>query len=66
MFAKITPFLLFAAFVLLLLVTLSAPIIDVIYLFRLGVDTSSLPGSDASAQVQFGVFGYCVSQVAGS
>lgn len=66
MFARVTPFLLFAAFLLLLLVTLSAPIIDVIYLFRLGVDTSSLPGSDATARVHFGVFGYCIARVQGS
>jgi hypothetical protein len=67
MFARVTPFLLFSAFLLLLLVTLSAPIIDAIYLFRLTLDAdSSIPGTSAAAAVQFGVFGYCVSDVEAS
>ncbi|EAU88452.1 hypothetical protein CC1G_11924 [Coprinopsis cinerea okayama7 len=67
MFARVTPFLLFAAFLLLLLVTLSAPIIDAIYLFRLAIDTgTSFPGSGATGAVRFGVFGYCVSDVQAS
>jgi hypothetical protein len=64
-FTNLAPFLLFSAFVLLLLVTLSAPIIDPIYLFRLSADVG---GSSAggSGSVQFGVFGYCVSAIEAS
>ena len=51
----ITPPLLFIAFILSLLVTLSAPIIDNIYLFSLSTEQSDFSGS-----AQFGVFGYCV------
>ena len=60
MFARIAPPLLFPAFVLLLLVTLSAPIIDHIYLFRLALDVDRSSAS-ATGQVQFGVFGYCIT-----
>lgn len=60
MFARIAPPLLFIAFILLLLVTLSAPIIDRIYLFRLALDVDGSAAS-ATGQVQFGVFGYCIT-----
>lgn len=62
MLARLTPFVLFASWVLLLLVTLSAPIIEPIYLFRLAAESGSSLGS-ASGAVQFGVFGYCVTDV---
>ncbi|KAH6918680.1 actin cortical patch SUR7/pH-response regulator pali [Coprinopsis sp. MPI-PUGE-AT-0042] len=61
MFARVTPPLLFIAFVLLLLVTLSAPIIDAIYLFRLSLSVERSAAS-AAGQVQFGVFGYCITR----
>jgi hypothetical protein len=56
--ATLAPFLLFAAFVLLLLVSLSAPIIDSIYLFRLSATTAG-----AQSNVNFGVWGYCAGAV---
>jgi len=59
----LTPLLFFTSFLLLLLVTLSVPIIKSIYLFRIGADVSVGTGSffSASAQsaVDFGVFGWC-------
>ncbi|KAJ3843423.1 pali-domain-containing protein [Lentinula raphanica] len=54
--------LLFIAFLLLLLVTLSVPIIKTIYLFALTASVSSLLES-ASSSVNFGVWGYCISGV---
>ncbi|KAF9069908.1 actin cortical patch SUR7/pH-response regulator pali [Rhodocollybia butyracea] len=58
----ITASLLFIAFLLLLLVTLSVPIIKTIYLFILSANVSSLLES-ASGSVKFGVFGYCTTGV---
>jgi len=58
--ANLAPFFFFAAFVLLLLVTLSAPIIDAIYLFRLAATTGGAAAS-GSGNVNFGVFGYCIN-----
>lgn len=64
MLAKITPFFLFAAFLLQLLVSLSVPIIKTIYLFRLSLNASiSLLDTSASGTVRFGVWGYCISPV---
>ncbi|KAF7322896.1 hypothetical protein HMN09_00069100 [Mycena chlorophos] len=58
----ITSALLFIAFLLLLLDTLSVPIIKTIYLFRLTAAASSgLLDSSASESVVFGVWGYCTS-----
>ncbi|KAK7014948.1 actin cortical patch SUR7/pH-response regulator pali [Favolaschia claudopus] len=60
----LTPPLIFVAFLLLLLVTLSVPIIKDIFLFRLSAAASSgLLNSSASSSVVFGVFGYCTSGV---
>ncbi|KZT11246.1 uncharacterized protein LAESUDRAFT_720453 [Laetiporus sulphureus 93-53] len=60
MLAALTPFFLLDAFLLLLLVSLSVPIINIIYLFHLvGHDTSGFLNADGSAW--FGVWGYCVS-----
>lgn len=64
MFAAITPVLIFAAFILLLLVSLSAPIIKSIFLFRLTANVGSgLLNTDANGSVNFGVWGYCVSTI---
>lgn len=64
MYWIITPFLTFVAFLLLLLVSLSVPIIHSIYLFRLTAyaGTSVLNASAAGA-VRFGVWGYCISAI---
>jgi len=52
------------AFLLLLLVSLSAPIIKSIYLLSAGVNIdSSLLKSGANGSVRFGVWGYCISAV---
>ncbi|KAI0341731.1 pali-domain-containing protein [Trametopsis cervina] len=62
MFVFATPFLVFVAFLLLLLVTLSVPIIHSIYLFRLGVNVSvGVLQASATTAVKFGVWGYCSS-----
>lgn len=64
MLAIVTPVLLFIAFLLLLLVTLSVPIIKSIYLFKIiGHVSSSLLNSGASGSVKSGVFGYCFSGI---
>ncbi|TFK42679.1 actin cortical patch SUR7/pH-response regulator pali [Crucibulum laeve] len=64
MFAAIAPLLIFIAFILLLLVSLSAPIIKSIFLFRLAANVSSgLLNSNANGKVNFGVWGYCVSAI---
>ncbi|KAF8163212.1 actin cortical patch SUR7/pH-response regulator pali [Crassisporium funariophilum] len=62
MIAALAPLLVFAAFVLLLLVSLSTPIIHVIYLFRLTANVGSST-SGANGSVNFGVWGYCVSTI---
>ncbi|KAJ7710011.1 actin cortical patch SUR7/pH-response regulator pali [Mycena rosella] len=62
MLALLTPVLLFIAFLLLLLVTLSVPIIKTIYLFSLSAQaSSSLLHSSASVSFRGGVFGWCTS-----
>jgi len=64
MIAFLTPVLVLIAFILLLLVSLSAPIIKSIYLFRLSASvSSSLFRSGANASVNFGVWGYCISAI---
>ncbi|KAJ7156071.1 pali-domain-containing protein [Mycena crocata] len=64
-FAIVTPALLAIAFLLLLLVTLSVPIIKTIFLFRLTAAAQSgfldVFDSSAGASVTFGVFGWCSS-----
>ncbi|KAJ7470666.1 pali-domain-containing protein [Mycena latifolia] len=60
----LTPVVLFIAFLLLLLVTLSVPIAKTIFLFRLSAKaSSSLLDSSASASISYGVFGWCVSEI---
>lgn len=62
MFVFATPFLVFVAFLLLLLVTLSAPIIHTLYLFQLAANVSvNLIQASAHTAVKFGVWGYCTS-----
>ena len=52
----------FLAFLLLLLVSLSVPIIKDIYIFKLTANVgSSLLKSGASGSARFGVWGYCWS-----
>jgi hypothetical protein len=60
MIALIAPILLFISFLILLLVSLSLPIIKTIYLFRLTADvTESVTGANARGDATFGVWGYC-------
>lgn len=64
MLAAITPLLLFAAFILLLLVSLSVPIIKSIDLLKLSANFSEGIGPvsvNANGNVKFGVWGYCIS-----
>lgn len=64
MLAFVTPVLLFIAWLLLLLVTLSVPITKTVYLFQIIANvSSSLLKSGTSGSVRFGVFGYCFSGV---
>jgi hypothetical protein len=66
MLAFITIFLLLAAFVLLLFVSLSVPIIHSIYLFKLAFNVSVSAFDEkasADASVYFGLWGYCVSAI---
>ncbi|KJA27541.1 hypothetical protein HYPSUDRAFT_63219 [Hypholoma sublateritium FD-334 SS-4] len=62
--SALAPVLVFIAFLLLLLVSLSVPIIRSIYLFRLSANiSSSLLESGASEAANFGVWGYCLSGI---
>jgi len=64
MLATATPVLLFLAFLLLLLVSLSVPITKTIYLFELLANVrSGVINSSVSGNVKFGVWGYCFSGV---
>ena len=60
MIVVLAPILLFIAFLLLLLVSLSVPIIKTIFLFRLKAQLEeSFTGASANGDVTFGVWGYC-------
>ncbi|PPQ70752.1 hypothetical protein CVT25_000073 [Psilocybe cyanescens] len=64
--AVLTPILVFIAFLILLLVSLSAPIIKSIILFRLSANINvgpSIFSASASGSVGFGVWGYCISAI---
>lgn len=64
MLAIVTPVLLFIAFLLLLLVSLSVPITKSIYLFQLLANVSAgILKTGVSGSVKFGVWGYCTSGV---
>jgi len=56
--------LLFSAFLLLLLVSLSVPIIKDIFIFRLYANVSAgIFNASATGNVRFGVWGYCISAI---
>ncbi|KAJ7845212.1 hypothetical protein B0H14DRAFT_2774858 [Mycena olivaceomarginata] len=55
--------LLSLSFILLLLVTLSVPIIKSNFLFRLTASSHKILGSSVTDSVTFGVFGYCTAGV---
>lgn len=61
--AAFTPLLELVAFVLLLLVSLSTPIIKRIYLFKLNANVDGFLNSSAKANIRFGAWGYCYSGV---
>lgn len=66
MFSVVSPLLTFAAFVLLLLVSLSTPIIKSIHIFSVTSDvTTSIFNTDVgvSGYADFGVWGYCTSDI---
>lgn len=61
-----TPILFFIAWLLLLLVTLSVPIIKSINLFQIGTNItvgSGIFSASARAAVNFGVFGWCSTAI---
>lgn len=60
MLVAVAPFFYFVAFMLLLLVSLSVPIIKTIFLFRL-VGHEALLLYSATGNVWLGVWGYCIS-----
>jgi len=65
MFRFITIFFFFVAFLLLLLTSLSLPIIKSIKLFEIWLNASSgsFLDSEVEGSVSFGVWGYCISSV---
>ena len=69
MLGVITPLFLLAAFILLLLVTLSVPIIKTIDLLKLSatitesIDGLSIASANVTGSVKFGVWGYCISAI---
>ncbi|TFK54993.1 pali-domain-containing protein [Heliocybe sulcata] len=66
MIGFLTPALLFSAFLLLLLVSLSTPIIKTIYIFRLYANvavTAFNVSADGHSNARFGVWGYCVDAI---
>lgn len=68
MLATITPVILFIAWLLLLLVSVSVPITKTIYLYKVVDNTGSLcvdPGPGAENVFTFGLWGYCSSCVHG-
>ncbi|KAI0093599.1 pali-domain-containing protein [Irpex rosettiformis] len=63
MFVFATPCLVCAAFLLLLLVALSAPITHSIYLFKLTAEIPVNAVASVATTAKFGVWGYCTSAV---
>ena len=62
----LTPLLLLAAFILLLLVSLSIPIIKSIDLLQLSANVKegvSIVSATVTGRVKFGVWGYCISVI---
>jgi hypothetical protein len=65
-FGWLTPLLTLAAFILLLLVTLSTPIIKSIYLYKVVANISGAGGLvSITGNARFGVWGYCTSAITG-
>jgi len=63
----IVPFLVFAAFLLLLLVSLSVPIIKTIWVLNIVASLQTgLANTGISGGVKFGLWGYCVSDISAS
>ncbi|KAG9016307.1 hypothetical protein FRB90_003336 [Tulasnella sp. 427] len=59
-----TPLLFFIAWLLLLLVTLSVPIIKSLNVFHINADVSvgvSFVSASAKVAINYGIFGYCTS-----
>jgi hypothetical protein len=66
-FGWLTPLLTLAAFVLLLLATLSTPIIKSIYLYKLVANVSEVGGlAKITGSARFGVWGYCTGGITGA
>jgi hypothetical protein len=64
MYRFVTPTLLFIAFLLLLLVSLSVPIIHSIYLLDVKAAVATGFGNiGANSDIRFGVWGYCISAI---
>ncbi|KAG8932365.1 hypothetical protein FRC01_014436 [Tulasnella sp. 417] len=60
----VTPFLFFIAWLFLLLVTLSVPIIKSLNLFHINADVEvgvSIASASAKVAINYGIFGYCTS-----
>jgi len=62
-FHHVGTFLLFAASILLLITTISAPVVNDIALLKVTLTNTSTDGRKSS--VTFGTFGFCVLDVAG-
>ncbi|CAE6414300.1 unnamed protein product [Rhizoctonia solani] len=63
----IVPFLVFAGFLLLLLVSLSIPIIKTISVLNIAANLrAGFTNSGISGGVKFGLWGYCVSEISAS
>ncbi|CUA74975.1 hypothetical protein RSOLAG22IIIB_01610 [Rhizoctonia solani] len=63
----IVPFLVFAGFLLLLLVSLSIPIIKTISVLNIAANLQAgFTNSGISGGVKFGLWGYCVSEISAS
>ncbi|CAE6520624.1 unnamed protein product [Rhizoctonia solani] len=63
----IVPFLVFAGFLLLLLVSLSIPIIKTISILNLAANLQAgFANTGVSGGVKFGLWGYCVSEISAS
>jgi hypothetical protein len=69
MFHFLTPFLLFVSWLLSLLVSLSVPIIQTIFLWDLKLHSSTgvlgITSANVTGDVKFGLWGYCVGQTKG-
>ena len=59
--AAMTPFFVFIAFLLLLLVSVSAPTVKSLYLFQLAANV--LGKNNPPVVVNFGVWGYCIPSI---